>query len=371
MCPSRAEIAMDPREKYRVILYDIDNAYVYRNVDELIRDDIMDVLDHAEREGLIPTEDTYVYQIRIMPNNHNPWGPWYVTTLTQEVFDRVKAMLDHSRNRGRHDHSYDRQMDNLAACVSALRLRASRLEARAPNRGSARGTPASSAFGLVRSRESASGAGRPGIDQVRQLEYLMTTLCREYSFVREISSAVETVERIIPFPNVWAWVWEMDAGRNYEITRKVLSFTRCQSLLRVAYFGDYLHRRDHHDVARLLTYLIKCLLYCVAVYEVYGSNRDIVMAALMEYWTDAGRYLVTGFCTRSESWRNPISSQLDLCCLYKSETNAFRKAQLALDFRSQFREYMGIPRDTTEVAWAAGRLRAAAGENGVDAANAV
>jgi hypothetical protein len=119
---------MDPPQKYRVILYDIDNAYVYRNVDELIRDDVMDVLNHAEDEGLIPTEGTYVYQIKIMPNTHNQWGPWYVMTLTQELFDRVKAMLDHSRNRGRHDHSYDRDMDSLAACVSALRLRVSRLE---------------------------------------------------------------------------------------------------------------------------------------------------------------------------------------------------------------------------------------------------
>ena len=236
-------------------------------------------------------------------------------------------------------------MPDLEHCLSNLSLRASRLEARAPNRGSARGSSASSAFGLVRSRESASGAGRPNIDQVRQLKYLMTTLCREYSFVRKISSAVETIERIIPLPNVWAWVWEMDAWRNYDITRKVLSFTRCQSLLRVAYFGDYVHRRDEHDVARLLTYLIKCLLYCVAVYEVYDSNRDIVMAALMEYWPAMHRYLVTGYCTRSESWRNPISYQLDLCCLYKSETNAFRKAQLALELRHEFREYMGIPRD--------------------------
>jgi hypothetical protein len=129
---------MDPPEKYRVILYDMNNAYVYRNVDELIRDDIMDVLNHAEDEGLIPTEGTYVYQIRIMPNNHNPWGPWYVTTLTRELFDRVKAMLHHSRNRGRHDHSYDRQMDSLAACVSALRWRVSRLESACLDRGVAR-----------------------------------------------------------------------------------------------------------------------------------------------------------------------------------------------------------------------------------------
>jgi hypothetical protein len=114
---------MDPPGKYRVILYDIDNAYVYRNVDEQIRDDVMDVLDQAEDERVIPTEG-WAYTIKIILNANN----MYYMTLTRELFDRVKAMLDHSRNRGRHDHSYDRDMDSLAACVSALRLRVSRLE---------------------------------------------------------------------------------------------------------------------------------------------------------------------------------------------------------------------------------------------------
>ena len=119
---------MDPPEKYRVTLYDIDNAYIYRNVVELIRDDVMDVLDHAEHEGLIPTEGTYEYKIRIMPNPNNQYGQWYYMYLTPELFDRVKAMLDNSRNRGKHDHSYDRDMDVMGACVSALALRVSRLE---------------------------------------------------------------------------------------------------------------------------------------------------------------------------------------------------------------------------------------------------
>ena len=130
-------------------------------------------------------------------------------------------------------------MPDLENCLHNIALRASRLEARAPSRRSS----ASSAFGLVRSRETAaSGAGRPDIDPVRQLEYLMTTLCVEYTFVRKIRSAVDTVDVSIPFTEVWALACEMDAGRNFEITRKLLSFTRCQSLLRVAYYGDYVHR---------------------------------------------------------------------------------------------------------------------------------
>ena len=43
-------ITMDLSEKYKVVLYNMDSAFVYRNVDEQIRDDVMDVLDHAEDE---------------------------------------------------------------------------------------------------------------------------------------------------------------------------------------------------------------------------------------------------------------------------------------------------------------------------------
>lgn len=116
-------ITMDLSEKYKVVLYNMDSAFVYRNVDEQIRDDVMDVLDHAEDERVIPTEG-WAFTIKIISNAHN----MYYMTLTRELFDRVKAMLDHSRNRGRHDHSYDRDMDRMAACVSALRLRVSLLE---------------------------------------------------------------------------------------------------------------------------------------------------------------------------------------------------------------------------------------------------
>ena len=126
--PARAVIAMNQPGKYRVVLYDINSAFVYRNVDFIIIDDVMDVLKHAEDEGEIPNAGTHVYQINIMPNNNNAHAIWYYESLTLQVFNRVKAMLDHSRNRGRHDHSYDRDMDSLAACVSALRLRVSRLE---------------------------------------------------------------------------------------------------------------------------------------------------------------------------------------------------------------------------------------------------
>ena len=124
------------------------------------------------------------------------------------------------------------------------------------------------------SRETATGAGRLEIDQVRQLEYLMTTLCGQYNFVREMMSAVETTEWIIPFTEVWAWVCEMDAGRSFEITRTVLGVTRCWSLLRAAYYEDYMNRRDDHDVARLLSYPIKCLLYSMAVYDAYDFIKD-------------------------------------------------------------------------------------------------
>ena len=86
------------------------------------------VLDHAEDEHVIPTGDQ-LYTIKIILDPYNLYGQWYNMTLTRELFDRVKTMLDHSRNRGRHDHLYDMDMDGLNACVSALALHVERLEA--------------------------------------------------------------------------------------------------------------------------------------------------------------------------------------------------------------------------------------------------
>ena len=55
---------------------------------------------------------------------------------------------------------------------------------------------------------------------------------------------MDTVFVSISFTEIWAWMCEMNAGRDFEITRKVLSFKRCQSLLPAAYSEEYMCRRD-------------------------------------------------------------------------------------------------------------------------------
>ena len=43
---------MDQHRKLKVELYDTENVYVYRNVDEGIREDVKDMLNHAQKEGV-------------------------------------------------------------------------------------------------------------------------------------------------------------------------------------------------------------------------------------------------------------------------------------------------------------------------------
>lgn len=85
--------------KSEVRLYYMNVSYIYHKVDQDIVDDVRDVLNEAENQHVI-TNSNNVYFITIVSSDA---GDFYKMSLSIELFNRVKNILDHSRKSGSHD----------------------------------------------------------------------------------------------------------------------------------------------------------------------------------------------------------------------------------------------------------------------------